>query len=118
MKKMGLMVFIAVLFLIPAGSFAEKSQQGTNQQWMGQQGMNQQGMGRGMGGGMMMPPKKEATMVAVPDGGVIVLIGNRLLKYDKDLNLKKEVEIKSEVDEMMDEMEEMVMPKESKSLRE
>ncbi|MBN1404986.1 MAG: hypothetical protein JW946_00520 [Candidatus Omnitrophica bacterium] len=33
-------------------------------------------------------------MVAASDGGVIVLSGNRLLKYDKNLDLKKEVEIK------------------------
>jgi hypothetical protein len=47
--------------------------------------------------GMMM--KKE--MVASSDGGVIVLSGNKLLKYDKNLKLVKEVEIKSECNEMM-----------------
>ncbi|MDD4908163.1 MAG: hypothetical protein PHJ00_03785 [Candidatus Omnitrophica bacterium] len=34
-------------------------------------------------------------MVASNDGGVIILAGNKLMKYDKDLNLVKEVEIKS-----------------------
>ena len=43
-----------------------------------------------MGGGMM----QHASMVATPDGGVIVLSGPRLAKYDKDLNLVKEVELK------------------------
>jgi hypothetical protein len=76
----------------------------------GPQGM----MGRGMsmmdgnsmmkkGQGMMGMMKEEAcpihpmasgSMVATSDGGVIVMMGPKLLKYDKDLNLVKEVEIK------------------------
>ncbi len=46
--------------------------------------------------GMMM--KKE--MVATSDGGVIVMVGNKLLKYDKDLNLKKEAELKMDAEAM------------------
>jgi hypothetical protein len=37
----------------------------------------------------MMPP----SMVATNDGGVIVLSGRTLTKYDKDLNVVKEVEL-------------------------
>ena len=33
-------------------------------------------------------------MVATGDGGVIVLAGNKLMKYDADLGLVKEVEVK------------------------
>ena len=44
------------------------------------------GMGTGMGMGMMMPRQ-----VVPVDDGIIVLIGNKLVKYDKDLNKKKEV---------------------------
>lgn len=40
-------------------------------------------------------------MVATGDGGVIVLVGNKLQKYDKNLVLKKEVEIKINEEEMM-----------------
>lgn len=36
----------------------------------------------------------KAQMVATDEGGVIVLAGNKLMKYDADLNLVKEVEIK------------------------
>lgn len=32
-------------------------------------------------------------IIATEDGGVIVMVGNKLLKYDKDLNLIKKVEI-------------------------
>jgi len=34
------------------------------------------------------------SLVATADGGVVVLLGNKLYKYDKDLVLQKEVEIK------------------------
>jgi hypothetical protein len=45
----------------------------------------------------MMMPK---SMVSTSDGGVIVLIGNKLLKYDSKLDLVKEVEINSECPNM------------------
>lgn len=50
---------------------------------------------------MMMAKMMEKTMVPTKDGGVIILVGNRLLKYDQDLNLKKEVEIKMPCSEEM-----------------
>jgi len=36
------------------------------------------------------------------DGGVIVFSGNKLLKYDKDLNLIKEVEVNTQFDIKID----------------
>jgi len=39
-------------------------------------------------------PMMKASMVVAQDGGVIVLLGNKLSKYDADLNFVKEVEIK------------------------
>ena len=47
----------------------------------------------GYGYGMVGPMKYSVSMVAGPDNGVIVLMGNELLKYDNDLNLVKRVEI-------------------------
>lgn len=58
----------------------------------------------GMDGGMMKMMHKmhgmtrPSTMVASSDGGVIVLSGNKLYKYDKNLNLVKEAEIKTEME--------------------
>jgi hypothetical protein len=52
---------------------------------------------------MMM--KRE--VIATQDGGVIVMIGNKMLKYDKDLNLVKEVEVKMDVEGMHKMMMEM-----------
>ena len=45
---------------------------------------------------MMMMKKMSKSMVATSDGGVVVMSGNRLLKYNKDLELKKEVKIKAD----------------------
>lgn len=45
-----------------------------------------------MKGGMMMG--MHPTVVATSDGGVVVLAGGKLAKYDASLNLVKEVEIK------------------------
>ena len=47
--------------------------------------------GEGKGKPMMGMPRE--SLVATSDGGVVVLSGPRLVKYDKDLNLVKEVEI-------------------------
>jgi len=54
-------------------------------------GMQQRMMNPGMGPmGNMMPP---TYMVASDNGGVIILSGNRLMKFDKNLKLIKEVEL-------------------------
>ena len=35
-----------------------------------------------------------SSMIETSDGGLVVLMGNKLMKYDKDLNMIKEAEIK------------------------
>ena len=59
-----------------------------------------------MGG--MMSSMMGKTMVGTSDGGVIVLNGNKLTKYDKDLNLVKEVEAKMDMEGMQKNMMEMM----------
>jgi hypothetical protein len=56
--------------------------------------------------GAMMPmmPKQ---LVASNDGGVIVLAGNKLYKYDKNLTLVKEAEVKVDMEGMKKMMEGM-----------
>jgi len=39
-------------------------------------------------------------VVATSDGGIVVMIGNKLTKYDKNLNLVKEAEIKIDMEAM------------------
>lgn len=48
--------------------------------------------------GLMMGILTSSKMVS-SDDGVIIMVGNKLLKYDKDLNLLKEVEVKIDMDE-------------------
>lgn len=76
-------------------------------------GKGMMGKGMMMKGGMMgMCPMHgmmmgKGGMVATPEGGVIVMAGNKLYKYDKDLNLVKEAEVKMDMaatQRMMSEM--------------
>ena len=46
---------------------------------------------------MMMKSMMEATVVATSDGGVVVLKGNTLTKYDKKLEVVNEVEVKTDM---------------------
>ena len=90
---------IAVVFILLAGIVfmmsvsAEEKQAGM----MGKDKMK--GPGKDMGA-MMMKMMMGKSMVATEDGGVVVMIGNKLLKYDKNLNLKKEVKIEIDYSEM------------------
>ena len=78
---------------------------------MGGQGMGMMGdekamMKGNMGGkemmGMhgMMRKMSDKNVVATSDGGVVVIMGNKMTKYDKDLNLVKEVDLKMDMEGM------------------
>ena len=61
--------------------------------------MGEEMMSGGMDKGMMMSMHGmmgKTSMVATSDGGVIVLKGNKLTKYDKNLNLVKEAALKAD----------------------
>jgi len=73
------------------GSGAIGGQGMMNHGMMGQ-GMMGQGM-MGMMPGMMMGGMMGKSMVSTKDGGVVIMIGNKLYKYDKNLSLKKEAEV-------------------------
>ena len=49
----------------------------------------------------------QKTMVATEDGGVVVMMGDKLVKYDKDLNKVKEVAIPMDVEQMQGGMQKM-----------
>ena len=57
-----------------------------------------------MNKGMIMEGKK---LIATQDGGAILMIGNKLIKYDSQLNIVKEAEIKIDMEAMRNAMEEM-----------
>lgn len=89
MKKWVLVLVLAAGF--GSLAFAEEMQEmgGAPEQ---QQGQGMMMGGRGKGGPMMGMMHKDS-VVATSDGGVVVLSGPRLLKYDSELNLVKEVEL-------------------------
>jgi hypothetical protein len=90
MKKILLCVIVlSLLAVLPA--FAEE----TKKDEMPGMGMPMPGMGQK---DCSMVGKVQ--MVSTDEGGVIVLTGNKLMKYDADLNLVKEVEVKMPVPAM------------------
>lgn len=98
MKKTAFVVVLMLLVLAASSiGFAQEPAE-----------MKEQMVVKEMKGGMMgmqpglsiMKKMMGGQMVATKDGGVIVLIGKKLLKYDKDLNLQKEAEIKVDLEEM------------------
>lgn len=103
MKKV-LLVTLAVFFLMGSlsASYAEEGKGYMKHKEDKMYKKDKYGMKHCMMMDKMMPKK----MVATPDGGVIVLSGSKLLKYDKDLNLLKEVEIKMDMEGMMKKMKE------------
>jgi hypothetical protein len=88
MKKI-IFSLVALSLLIQVPVFAEETKtEETSGMLMNQAaGTTVPAMGR-MGGG---PPSQ---MVAANNGGVFVLTGSRLMKYDADLNLVKETQVK------------------------
>ncbi len=104
MKKTALL-FIVLFASVCSFAVAEE-QQDPQKSDMSQSDMQRPDMreegGRGEHSGMMGGNKMgkmgmmgmHPTMVATSDGGVVVLMGNKLVKYDGNLELVKEVEMK------------------------
>jgi hypothetical protein len=89
----------------PAAQTPEMKESGMMGQGMMGQGMMGQGMmGQGMMGQGMMGSMMDKKIVATQDGGIVVWAGNKLIKYDKDLKLVKEVELKIDMAQMKQQM--------------
>lgn len=80
MKKVVLSLFLVFLFSVAAQSQSPQPQ-GTDSSTMGRCHM--------MGMGMMMP----RVVANLADGSVLVQSGQKLIKYDQNLNLVKEVTV-------------------------
>ena len=97
MKKLSSIILTGLLVGASSLAYACGNEGGPAQ---GGMGMMQGGMGGGgmemMHHGMMGQP----SMVSSNDGGVIVMIGKTLYKYDKNLNLVKQVELPSDMPQM------------------
>ena len=123
MKKTQVLLLTAVVVLTISGLALAQMDKG--KEMMGDKGMEmmgEKGMGmmRGnmmdkdgmMGGKMMgmmgmMHSMMQKQVVATSDGGIIVATGNKITKYDKDLNVVKEVELKMDMEGMQKMMENM-----------
>ena len=57
---------------------------------------------------MMCHGMMQKELVATGDGGVVVMADNKLFKYDKELNLVKEVELKIDTQAMQSKMQQMM----------
>lgn len=90
MKKITL-IMIAFL-LISTAVFAEEAQQETMPGMKGDDPIEMMTPGMGKMRCPMMGMGK-TQMATTDDGGVIVLVGNKLMKYDAELVLLKEVEV-------------------------
>jgi len=116
MKKRMLVAMVAVLLAV-IGSYAVFAQ--PRQSQPGQPPMGG-GMGRGMmqgqaGPGGMMCPMCAAMggammqkSIVQTDDGIIVMAGNKLIKYDNDLNKVKETTIDLDISGMQQTMSQMM----------
>lgn len=89
-------LLLAALMFCSATAFTQETQE--SKPFTMHKRMKKAKMGKHymMGGMMKMMMKKQ--MVATEDGGVIVMAGNKLQKYDSNLNLVKEVELKIDIE--------------------
>ncbi len=102
MKKVTMLLVIAALVSLGAYVvFAADQPVRGGAGMMGRGGAGMRGQGAMAGRGVMMNSvdmlMSNSTMVAVPDA-VIVMMGNQLIKYDQNLNLVKQVELKFDWD--------------------
>lgn len=91
MKTVSLLMIVFVAFV----SFAQNNDQNGTSENGGMDGMGNCKMDSTMECNMMrmhiFGPK---SAFATTDGGIVIIMGNKIMKYDKDLKLKKEVEMK------------------------
>lgn len=105
MRKINLFVITTVIIIGTAGAALAQMDEGKDMMgMMGGKGMK--GMCPMMGG--MMSSMMGKSMVATSDGGIVVSAGNKITKYDKDLNVVKEVEVKMDMEGMQKNMTDMM----------
>ena len=108
-KRIFLILILVASISAPLFLYAED----TKEMGMGMMEGMKGGEGKGMMGGKMMgmhmmKMMMEKSVVATSDGGIVVVTGNKITKYDKNLNLVKEAEIKVDMEAMGKNMKEMM----------
>ncbi len=110
MKKRIFWILILTMFVaVPLSSLLYAHDKDETGMMEGMKG----GEGKGMMGGKMMgmhmmKMMMEKSVVATSDGGVVVVAGNKITKYNKNLDLVKEVEVKMDMEAMEKNMKEMM----------
>ena len=95
MKKKEILILVFSLGMalsFGASVFAQEDMQGMGNESERSQSQTMGGQGKGKMMGMM----HKDSMIATSDGGIVVMSGPRLIKYDGALNLVKEVELPKE----------------------
>lgn len=64
--------------------------------------------GKMMGMCSMMKSMMDKSVVATSDGGIVIVQGNKVTKFDKNLNIVKEIELKMDMEGMKQDMMEMM----------
>jgi len=119
MNKLTAVVLTAVLVLASGLTFAQdtamnkdgmmdKGDKGGMMGMMGKGMMGDKCMMMGMTQNGMMMKMMEKTVIATTDGGVVVVTANKISKFDKDLNLVKEADLKMDMDGMHTMMSDMM----------
>jgi len=119
MKKLVLVIVVLILTGVLAVSFAEQKSEAVKEM-LSEVGKSAQTTGQGMVTGkeqmMMMCPMHHMMMgammgrsiVATEDGGIVVAAGEKLMKFDKDLNLVKEAQMPIDTEAMQNKMTRMM----------
>ncbi len=120
MKRL-MIVAVPVALLAMVGSYGVLAQQDSTTPTTPQRPGGMMGPGgmhgmMGQGGqmqacpmcGMVVGTTMMKTMAVTPDGAVIIAVGNRLMKYDSQLNLVKDTEMKIDMSQMYGNMQKMM----------
>lgn len=130
MKKAVIFILVAGFFgvaLLGSPVFAENSQDDSKQKetmpplpaglTAYRPGMNPSMMGMrspmstgAMESFMVMQALKEKSIVATSDGGVVVVVGNQMIKYDRDLKVVRKSEIQVDLEALKQSLKSLLPP--------
>lgn len=106
-RRIGMILAVILVLFLSLVFAQEKSENKVEtQSAMPMSGMKESGMmGKGMMDRVMMDKgMMDRKIVSTRDGGVVLWIGNKLFKYDKDLKLVRETELKIDMSEKRQKM--------------
>lgn len=109
MKYLALFIVAGVLFIFAAYNvFAQKPKELMGEGMM----MQQMNPGYPMGNcpmcATMCKSMVDKAMAATSDGGIVVMVGYKLIKFDRDLNKVKEAQIAIDTEEIQTQMQKMM----------